>query len=516
MQSLVLTLGHNSSAILVNDGHIICGYENERLSGIKSDSQFPALAIEEIQKYYGFVNPLSIYVSHWFIDGKLPDNDKKHWDPQYIEDNFKWAKIYSLNQNLTHHDSHMLSAEVFAKGFPEEHHTLVVDGFGTHGECVSVYHNTHLISRCYGFHRSVGLMYQYATDYCGMKMHQDEYKMLGYEAKIHTLYNDLTELNHEIDYMSDFFDVYSADFMEKCVDALAYIKDMTHTHLNTFLNKQIEKLGRLLNQNEIRIIISYVIQRHLENILSGLVSALDIKNLVLVGGVFYNVKLNHVLSELVDKICVMPLAGDQGAGLGVYQYYNNDLVWPGHVFWGKRHLPKYHGKVLNSLARDIYQYGMVNLIRGHMEFGPRALGHTSTLAIPTIGNVDTINMMNGRSTIMPMALMVTEDQAKYLFIDVDKVYKSLDYMIITRTFKPGRQLDLEGGALYYPYIDKWTCRPQITYDPLMVDLLNTFGPLINTSANYHGQPIVCTDDQINYMMLQQNKVDHINLIMTED
>ena len=42
---LLITLGHNSSALFVDSDDKVIGYEQERLSGIKSDSQFPMDAI---------------------------------------------------------------------------------------------------------------------------------------------------------------------------------------------------------------------------------------------------------------------------------------------------------------------------------------------------------------------------------------------------------------------------------------------------------------------------------------
>jgi len=227
-------------------------------------------------------------------------------------------------------------------------------------------------------------------------------------------------------------------------------------------------------------------------------------NLIVVGGVFYNVKLNSVICDLVPgKFCVMPLAGDQGAGLGVYEHYKHDLIWPDHVFWGHRPLFKLEDPYAPQLYQQIFKRGMVNLIRGSMEFGPRALCNTSTLAIPITNNVQVINTMNNRATIMPMGLVVTDNQTNDLFEDINKVHKSLEYMVIARDFKPGKHVGLEGGALFYRHLNKWTCRPQITRDPIIVGLLETFGPLINTSANYHGQPIVWSMDQISYMVKKQ-------------
>ena len=68
---LVLTLGHNSSAILVRDNRIVAGYETERLTGIKSDSAFPEKPIVELEKRFGFRPQTDVYVSHWELVGDV-------------------------------------------------------------------------------------------------------------------------------------------------------------------------------------------------------------------------------------------------------------------------------------------------------------------------------------------------------------------------------------------------------------------------------------------------------------
>jgi carbamoyltransferase len=241
------------------------------------------------------------------------------------------------------------------------------------------------------------------------------------------------------------------------------------------------------------------------------------------GGVFLNVKVNSLLADLTPgKFCAMPLAGDQGAGLGVYRRYLGDLKWPDHLFWGIRDaMTSTVGGIINQgtieLVKDeIIDKGMVNLVRGSVEFGPRALCHTSTLALPNKNNVEEINQMNGRDTIMPMALVCTERQARDLFEDVGKVHKSLEYMIVTRRFKKSRHIGLDGGALWYPRTDEYTCRPQTTKDPLMMELLEELGPLINTSFNVHGVPIVFTQAQIEASHIYENQRSQITTILMED
>jgi predicted NodU family carbamoyl transferase len=240
----------------------------------------------------------------------------------------------------------------------------------------------------------------------------------------------------------------------------------------------------------------------------SVVAMVNQKNLLLSGGLFYNVKLNSLIAkEVKGQTCIMPVAGDQGAGLGVYQRHVGDLVWPEHLFWGERNLQiapndtwLYGSVNMDNVKAAIDgaldHEGFVNIVRGAMEFGPRALCNTSTLAIPDPEIGAKINRINDRTNEMPFALVVTQAQADNLFEDCDKIHKSLEYMICTRDFKPGKHVGLMGGAHYYPDRDVYTCRPQITSDPHLVRLLTEHGPLINTSFNFHGVPIVRDGGQI--------------------
>lgn len=518
MIALVLTLGHNSSAILVEDGNILAGYEEERLSGEKSDSRFPIMAIRKLIQIYGNRLPdnINICVSHWFLEGCLPDWDNKYWNRSILNEFFPKATYYDLNTTtITHHDAHALSAQVFAgEDFPKDYHILVADGFGTEGECITMYEQKsgcalNKLWHICGFLQSMGLIYQYATDFCGMKMHQHEYKMLAYETHITELISieNIAIIDNKI---AQWVYVFMDEGIEKAskeisLKPLELTKRLTHFLLIAYLSN-IKALCNIDTSDirNVRILVAYFVQRVVEGVMCIIVRGLP-KNLIVVGGLFYNVKLNSLLCDLVPgKFCVMPLAGDQGAGLGVYQHYFKDLKWPGHLFWGVRDL-NFDASILGIIqtwyireyiAESLRLNKIVNMVRGAMEFGPRALCNTSTLALPTLANAAIINDMNDRTNEMPFALVVTEAQARDLFEDIDKVHKSLEYMIVTRKFKPGKHVGLEGGAHYYPIQDEYTCRPQITYDPMMVDLLEMFGPLINTSFNYHGQPIVYDQQSI--------------------
>lgn len=531
-RSMVLTLGHNSSAILVEDGHILGGYEEERFSSKKSDSAFPFKSIQELKaRFGGYVD--DVCVGHWFTSGLITNN--KYIDIQYIHDMSE--TVHSIRDGHSHHDSHLLSAQVFANhyGFPDDYMAVVADGFGTFGECISVYNCTPfgytIRSRYFGYGMSLGMLYQYATAYLEMKMHNHEYKMLGYEAHIHEVLRDLKleKMNWLIaEHATEWYKKMLSTFVELDTDpvvskgALAAAQESICNRLDGVLEK-LELVD--LPIYEKRVVISYYVQGIVEGVIAAIVELEHPKNLLVVGGLFYNVKLNHKLCDMVDKFCVMPLAGDQGAGLGVYQSIHNDLVWPGHVFWGHRNLsgPKVDGLIyvdnedqaFEVMAYALGKVGMVNIVRGAMEFGPRSLCNTATIAVPSMDVVEQINTMNDRTTIMPMAPAMTKEYADSMLNDCDKVYGSLDYMIMTRSVKPEFADVIPGACHHYPHLEQSTCRPQIVSksDKLMTGLLSGIGPLINTSFNYHGVPIAFNSDSVIYSHQKQREYSNITTVV---
>lgn len=554
MDALILTLGHNSSAIYVKDGSIVFGIEEERLSAIKSDSSFPRKAIRHIQKNFDIYSFDAVYIGHWFINGKLEDS--KYYDRGFVVDLLKTNQkhnVFAVNGRFTHHDSHNWSAIAFAEGqnvnFGKRTMSVVADGFGTFGEVISIYDVTlkvpKLIKRFYGFDASVGLFYQYSTLFQGMKMHNHEYKMLGYEAKIRDMFDEdfVMALDSSIESVSqsmiNSLDAGTMNERDMLVDINALENTKTETHK---LLTKILADNHAINfpEDTKRVVTSYITQKITENIMLHVVSPYldqgDFEQVLFSGGVFYNVKLNKLLTELCPKVCFMPLAGDQGAGLGVYQYYAGDLQFPDNLFWAKRFLDvenfscynnetSHEGRfIIAKNEQDAYEYifdelassGYVNVVGPAMEFGPRSLGNTATIALPHKRVVDIINRMNDRTTVMPMAPMMTQSQADLYCPTTDKVLGSDKYMIVTHDVTKQGVARMPGAVNYYPCFSgqpSYTCRPQIVEKGLFYELCKNIGPLINTSFNYHGVPIVYTDEQIIDSHDKQNCRAPINTII---
>ena len=487
MAELLLTLGHNSSAIVVQDKKVVVGYEEERLSKVKSDSSFPKMAIAECMKHVT-ANITDIYVSHWFNTEELEDN--KYWQQKYIEANFKNAKIHTLNKDFTHHDAHAQSVWNFSG--TEEGLTVVADGFGNNAEVLSLYVDGVLDHRAYQYSKSLGLMYQYATSYLGLKENQDEYKLLGYE--IHCKAN-----------IDDFAASISADLVKLLQDTITKFE----YDMSVDLAKVKEKWYKIFDtvkaanhpDEEIRPLIAKLVQKVIETVILNFIAKYKAKFVQLSGGIFYNVKLNNAVLRHVDKLVINPLCGDQGCGLGMIKGLTyNDL------YFGKREDSHFYlTPQVGTIAEFIKTEGFYDVMYGSMEFGPRALGHTTTYAKPLLENVEKINSLNRRSTIMPMAPVVTREFFEENFKDTEKIIKSEKYMICSFDFKTMKD-EWRGAAHYDPDRDVYTGRVQVVDEGWIYTLVDMLGGiLINTSSNFHGCPINFTLKDHNKMMEARNE-----------
>ena len=355
MKSLLITLGHNSSAIYVpENGGTPIGYEQERLSGIKSDSQFPNDAISEIIKNVGIkeIQGCKIFISHWFdfIDNAIPNKYITELDLENLKSISE--DITLLSPEFTHHDAHAYAGLSFFNYHANKRNIdlskdklniIVADGFGNDGEVISIYNvnegNPELIHRVYGYKNSIGLMYQYATSYVGMKENQDEYKFLGYEAHIDEYLNNsqIDILNQYIKNLTEtlyrhFVNDNNKTYYDKCKYIINFddLKD-TKTYFHNIFKEAYDNVWKQENRNKYskednefiqRCIVAYYLQQTVEQFFGKVINQFEMKNVIVVGGSFYNVKLNNYIFEHTNGyFCAMPLAGDQGAAIGMYSYY---------------------------------------------------------------------------------------------------------------------------------------------------------------------------------------------------
>ncbi len=544
--AVLISLGHNSSAIYTN-GTANIGYEQERLNREKSSSRPPLRAIREIEEHAGIPQGTPFFVTHWFdsFDRKLPEC--KYFQMSKVIDN-KDSKLITHTKDFTHHDAHAWSSYSFYKYYEKSArkrpvgdtmHFIVADGFGNFQEVISIYSMSikhgkgpKLVCRYYGYESSLGLMYQYATAYTGMKMNQDEYKFLGYESNLQEgfLCKDnnfnvihgiealcTTEIHRFITRLDKEDSIFTNSSELINFDTLHEVQD----YWNWFFTNILSIAGiDSPHSEEARIVIGYSIQLILERMLQYLLVIHNIDNVCLSGGVFYNVKLNnHVLKDVEGSLCVVPLAGDQGAAIGFYQKFVGDFNWStlaiGERGFYKQNIkslankdlcifvPDSREEALELLRTKIAAGEICNFVTSKMEYGPRALGHTSSLFLPTEENAQLNNKLNNRNEVMPFAPLILDTNLSSYFEkdQFERIIGSDEFMIVTYDYIKEAVFDYDiAGVMHnYPIEPEYSGRPQVVtaknysflYE-LMVDLYvdHKHGLITNTSYNYHGEPIV--------------------------
>ena len=243
------------------------------------------------------------------------------------------------------------------------------------------------------------------------------------------------------------------------------------------------------------------------------------RNLILSGGLFANVKLNMELNSIVNgDLFVSPVMGDEGNSLGAALLCNNAVnktpinsaTPPENLYFGPQRFQNNSIKTLRSIGKfrktknlfttlaNILSEGKnLAVMRGKMEFGPRALGNTSILnAANDIRINQILNDKLKRNEYMPFAPIIRYENAVEYFedFDINKIGHSAKFMTIC--VKASSALEKLCPAVVH--VDG-TCRPQLvteTSNPFLYKLLSRYETLtglpvlINTSFNIHEEPII--------------------------
>lgn len=285
---------------------------------------------------------------------------------------------------------------------------------------------------------------------------------------------------------------------------------------------------------------AYMAQRTLEIRLIELVrNALKATGHSLVayaGGVASNVKANMLIQELpeVSGLFIFPHMGDGGLAAGAalwhnFKTYGVSKVRLDNVFLGPDYnkdqikealsrYPELKATTLDDLpkraAELICEGEIIMWFQGRMEYGPRALGGRSILALPGSHEIrDLLNLkLKRRVWYQPFCPTMLEEEAKQVLSN----YRGSPNPFMTSAYRvhSSRRNLLQGTMS----IDG-TCRPQIIPSNVtgkFIDLLTSikqktgFGIVLNTSFNLHGEPLVCSpndalrtfvETEINYLFI---------------
>lgn len=255
-------------------------------------------------------------------------------------------------------------------------------------------------------------------------------------------------------------------------------------------------------------------QRILEDCIAGVAAhwlrETGLTKLTLAGGTFANVRLNQRIYELpgVDDIFIAPNMGDGGNAVGAL--CETGLLRPDgldHVFLGT----SYDDATLKSaLAGRTYSRPdnlearagaaiaagkLVGRFAGRMEWGPRALGNRSILALPSDrAVVDRLNGKLKRSDFMPFAPAMLNEEAERFLVHPDRARHAAEFMTVC--FGCSEEMHRLFPAVVH--VDG-TARAQLVRadrNPGFHAILRAVkdqtgaGVVLNTSFNMHEEPIV--------------------------
>ena len=573
---------HDSAAAIVRGSEIIAAAQEERFTRKRHDASFPRNAINYCLAE-AFVDPPDIPVVAFYDNTALTiDRTVRNFITVAPAGEGAFVKAMSellggklalrreLKQTLgaerplwfvDHHISHAASA--FYPSPYRRAAILTIDGVGEHAT-LTIGHGEGTkieLIRELNYPHSLGLLYSAVTGYCGFKINSGEYKLMGLAPYGEPRFVRTIEDNL-IDIRDDGSFALNMDYF-----AFPYANVMTNERFH-------DLFGGPPRQPETRIEIRHMdlaasIQAVTENVMLRLArharKITGEKNLTMAGGVALNCVANGKVhrEKIFEGIWIQPAAGDAGGSLGAALYAT-------HVGLGVERTsgvrdsqkgsnlgPRYSSdEILSTLdrmkavyervdtpaqtervARAIADGMVVGLLKGRMEFGPRALGARSIVADPRRPDMQaTMNLkIKYRESFRPFAPAVLHERVAELFdFEGDS-----PYMLMTAPVRKELRRDFSWdsfrtqGADMLEVINKprstipavthvdHSARSQTVHPDDNGDfhrLLTAFHRLtgcpavINTSFNVRGEPIVNTPEEA-YRCFMRTEID---LLVLED
>ena len=533
----MITLGlnysqmHDSSACIVRDGELLFAVAEERLSRLKHDARFPALAIQACLDFAKipaaqvdevclgwqpigqlFRHDLSLYATgrwpltylnflnstRYYLTLRHQRGGENPFRRQFIPTNARYRFV-------DHHLAHALSAYSYS-GF-DDAAVVVMDGRGA-WEATSIWRGSqgrlqHILD--INWPNSLGLFYAHFTGFLGFTPNADEWKVMG-----------LAPYGQPGVDLRMFLEPGAAPYRVH-IDRLIGNGDGPYANFPLSLGKPREPESEI---NDLHKNIAYAVQDLCEQAMFSVVGmALEktgSKNLCLAGGVALNSKANGKIatSGLIDKLFVQPAASDDGVALGaaLAPFLDDSACLPlramRHAYLG----PSFDDEAIETVlktykirasrladpaatAAELLSGGKIlGWYQGRMEFGPRALGSRSILADPRDPEMNTkVNSaVKFREWWRPFAPSFKKEAApEYL----ESAYDS-PFMILTAQVRPEKRSVIPSVT----HVDG-SARPQTVekeVNPLYYRLIDEFGKrtgvpvIMNTSFNLRGEAIVNT------------------------
>lgn len=355
---------------------------------------------------------------------------------------------------------------------------------------------------------SIAKFYEFITYYLGMKRNEHEYKVMGLAP-----YASMYEKQKVYPSFMSLFTIHNLTIRARIPTGslLHYFK----THL----------FGKRFDG------VSGAAQDYVEDLICDFVrkciQRTKIDNIAVGGGLFMNVKVNQKIAEMkeVESFYPCPSSGDESIIFGAAHYgyetlckrmkislqqYAIENVYLGSEY-SDREIKKCIDKDTNHKKYSITKHKYIEdvivklLVNGYivarfsgrMEWGARALGNRSILMDPS--RLDLKQQLNvqvkSRDFWMPFAATILESHADIYLHNPKKL--SSPFMMMTFDTHENKRSDII--AAIHPH--DFTCRAQILREEdnqSYYKIIRSFqsstgiGALLNTSFNYHGEPIVNT------------------------
>ena len=562
---------HDSAAALIVDGKVKSAIQEERFTRKKHDDSFPENSIRYILKsnnttisdidhivFYEkpllkFERLLETYLDNSPFGIQSFSKSMPVWSQEKIfqkQNIFSYLKEIDQEFNdikkihfVEHHISHAASA--FYPSPFEDAIILTADGVGEWATTtVAIGNKNNLeMKKEINYPHSLGLIYSAFTYYCGFKVNDGEYKLMGLapygDPKYFNLITDkLMDIKEDGSFrMNQYYFDYSTGLrmINKKFEKLFGMKsrDMNSTHIDQFYMDIAASIQKVLEFSLLKICYS-------------IRDEYNLKNLCMAGGVALNCVANGKILEkkIFDNIWVQPAAGDAGGAIGSALYVWHNLVnqknnykeknqqvlvddmngsYLGPEFTKeeiKKSLDTMGAKykfleeeiLIDTVSKKLSESKAIGWFQGRMEFGPRALGNRSILADPRSENMQkNLNLkIKYRESFRPFAPAILSEEVNNWFeLETDS-----PYMLLVSKIKGNKKIKLENNQKNLKGIKKLDIKrsliPAITHvdysarvqtvnkndNPIFYRLIKKFQNitgvpiLVNTSFNVRDEPIV--------------------------
>ena len=559
---------HDSAAAIIKDGKVIAAAQEERFNRQKHSAAFPEQAIQFCLKEAGislaevdnvvfyekpllrferlletylafaprgwrsFLRAMPLWLKTKLFQKRLLIKELQQLTPD--------AKIAERLRFCEHHLSHAASA--FYPSPFKRALILVMDGVGEWATTSVMLGEGHTIRPLKELHfpHSLGLLYSAFTSYCGFKVNDGEYKLMGLAPYGEPRFAERIK-QHLITIADDGSFSLNMRYFNYATDL-----QMTSPHFHELFGQPPHQAEQAITAFEMDLAAS--IQQVTEEIILKLSRAIreeyQIEQLCLAGGVALNCVANGKLlnSKQFKQLWIQPAAGDAGGAIGsalaayhLHHQHPRQLCKEKDGMQGSYLGPAYSDpqilerlqtadgiryerlseqQLVQSAATALFNGKVIGWFQGRMEFGPRALGARSILGDPRQAAMQSLinQKIKFRESFRPFAPAVLREEVSDYF----ELHDDSPYMLLVAPVQKKHRLVSEKIQQANPGFEQLALPrstiPAVTHvdfsariqtvaqadNPRFYTLIKQFKQLsgyamvVNTSFNVKDEPIVCS------------------------